>query len=222
MENRLELLIGQRLAYGFLSRVFHEAPAAELMQTLAADDLFATWPLELTAADGENGLATLQRYFQNWHADDLAALKADYQRLFIGPGHLLAAPWESVYRSPDHLIFGLQTVQVRQAYHRFGLPMPWQHVEPDDHLGLELEFVAHLCGLALGSIDAGDSETEALVTAEIGAFLRDHLLRWAGDCLALVKANAQTDYYRGCAELTEACLRHSAQLYVTGQVELLP
>ena len=50
------------------------------------------------------------------------------------------------------MIFQEQTLHVRQWYSRFGLQVVKLHKEPDDHIGLELEFVAHLANLALQAI----------------------------------------------------------------------
>ncbi|MBO2519906.1 MAG: molecular chaperone TorD, partial [Firmicutes bacterium] len=38
---------------------------------------------------------------------------------------------------------------MRNWYARYGLVAEKKGQEPDDHVGLELEFVAHLAGLAL-------------------------------------------------------------------------
>ncbi len=43
-------------------------------------------------------------------------------------------------------------------------------------------------------------------------FLRDHLLAWAPQCLALVVAHAETDYYRGTARLALGSLAESVCL----------
>ncbi len=213
MQDLLETLIAHRLAYGFLSLVFHEAPSAALLRTLTDGEMFDAWPLELTPADGETGLETLRDFCKAWQDENLPALKADYQRLFVGPGRSLATPWESVFRSVDQLIFGAQTLQVRRAYQQFAFPTPWLHAEPDDHLGLELGFIAHLCGLGLRALEEGDSAAQALVMAEIRAFLNEHLLSWAVQCLTLVIQNAESAYYRGSAQLALACLTHSARSF---------
>lgn len=59
-------------------------------------------------------------------------LGADYHRLFVGPGTMLAPPWESVHPSDEGLTFQDETLQVRQAYAEFGLTAPAVNREPDD------------------------------------------------------------------------------------------
>ncbi len=211
MYDRVEILIAHELAYSFLSRVFYEPPTKELIDTLAADELFDAFPLETDHAEVEIGLTLLRGFCAAWRADDLEALQHDYRRMFVGPGHLLAAPWESVYRSPDHLLFSPHTLQVRHEFQRFGMPIPQLGVEPDDHLGLELRFIAHLSELGLTAIDHDRPDVLDAAITEVRSFLRSHLLLWAPECLNLVIEKAESDYYRGCAHLALGCLAHTNQ-----------
>ena len=213
MRNWVETLIAHELAYSFLSKVFYEPPSTTLIDTLATEALFDAWPLETDQSEAQIGLRLLQQFCASWqHEADLEALQQDYLRLFVGPGRLLAAPWESVYRSPDHLLFAEQTIQVRQAYQRFGMPIPHLHSEPEDHLGLELRFVAFLCALGLKAIDENQSAIVDAVLTEVRRFQSDHLLQWAPECLHRVIEKASSDYYRGCAHLTLGCLIHSNEV----------
>lgn len=211
MYDWIETLIAHELAYGFLSKVFYEPPNKELIDTLVDDELFDAWALETNQPEVETGLALLRGFCASW-SGDLDALQQDYRALFVGPGHLLAPPWESVYRSPDHLLFDVHTLQVRHEYQRFGMPIPHLYNEPEDHLGLELRFVAYLCELGLGAIDLNQPDALNPVTGEISSFLTEHLLKWAPECLRLVIKHASSDYYRGCAHLTLGCIAHTNEV----------
>ena len=212
MDDQIQMLIAHHLAYNFLSKAFYELPNQEWIDTLAADDLFDAFPLENSQAEAETGLTLLRGFCESWSADNFEALQHDYRRLFIGPEHLLAAPWESVYRSPDHLLFDAQTLQVRHEYQRFGMPIPHLYNEPEDHLGLEFRFIAHLCDLGLGAIDRDQPQLLDAAIAEIHHFLTQHLLQWAPECLNLVLENARTDYYQGCAHLALGCLAYTNEV----------
>ncbi len=213
MQEWLETLIAHELAFGFLASVFYESPSAVFIQRLADDNLFDSWPLESPQPDVAGGLDTLREFARTWRSDDFPGLKQDYQALFIGPGRLLAVPWESVYLSKDHLLFDTQTMQVRRAYQQFAMPIPWINIEPDDHIGLELRFMAHLCALGLRALEQDDQAALEKVLAECCRFLSAHLLQWAPTCLISAQHNAQTAYYRGCAQLALGCLAHSAQVF---------
>ena len=212
MQDWAEILIAHKLAYSFLSKVFYELPTQELIDTLAAEELFDDWPLETDQKEVEIGLSLLRGFCASWNADQLDMLQNDYRRMFVGPDHLLAAPWESVYRSADHLLFDVQTLQVRREYERFGMPIPHLHTEPDDHLGLELRFIDYLCGIGLGALERDQPDVLDIVTTEIRSFVDNHLLRWAPECLRLVIDNARSDYYRGCAHLALGCLAHTSEV----------
>lgn len=208
----IEPLIAHNLAYQFLGRVFYAPPSGELITTVVREDLFEDWPLPCTNEQMNVGLDTLHRFSQDWQDDQLSELKRDYARLFIGPGKLLAAPWESVYRSVEGLIFEQQTLEVRQFYRRYGMTTPNPKKEPEDHIGLELLFVAHLCALGLQAIEQGNSNTFDLVFNGLRNFYVEHLRQWADQCLARVQQHAKTTYYQGVATLASGCIAYSMVL----------
>jgi TorA maturation chaperone TorD len=201
MHDLITELIAQQLAYSFLSKALYESPEADFIQVLADDALFDEWPVDTDHPDVLAGLADLRAFVAQWQREDIGALKRDYARLFIGPDRLLAPPWESVYRSDEGLIFEKQTLEVRAQYQRFGMPIPMLNVEPDDHIGLELRFVAYLCALALEAIEANQPDTLSELIDAQRDFFADHLLQWAPDCLERIRTHAETAYFRGIAQL---------------------
>ncbi len=205
-------LTAYALAYGFLNKVFYEAPTTGFIDALLTDDLFTDWPPGSEEEDTEVGLRLLQSFCHTWSDDQLPDLVWDYTRLFVGPGPVLAPPWESVYLSREHLLFDEQTLQVRQMYAQFGLQAPKLNSEPDDHLGLELAFMVHLCSLGLTAAQMGDTEGVQASLRYQRDFLAGHLLRWAPECCKRVMQNANTDFYRGAAHLTLGTLAQAARL----------
>ena len=206
----------QALAYHFLGRCFYEAPRAGWLAALAGDRLFEAWPFPSRDDGTAAGLALLSAFCANWDPAGLGSLEWDFNRLFVGPGEMLAPPWESVHRSKTKLTFQEPTLQVRELYRRFGVEAPGIHREPDDHLGLELAFLATLSDQAAGAAGRGDTAHVTRCFQSQRDFLRDHLLAWAPACLALVEKHAQTDYYRGAARLVLGSLAESARLCGTG------
>ena len=206
----------QAIAYHFLGRCFYEAPRAEWLAALAGGRLFEAWPFPSRDDGTAGGLALLNAFCASWDRAGLGALEWDFNRLFVGPGEMLAPPWESVHRSKTKLTFQESTLQVRELYRRFGVEAPAVHREPDDHLGLELAFVATLSDQAAGAAGRGDTAHVARCFEAQRDFLRDHLLAWAPACLALVEKHAETDYYRGAARLALGSLAESARLCGAG------
>ena len=102
-------------------------------------------------------------------------------------------------------------MQVRDWFSRFGLQTERLNQEPDDQIGLELSFMAHLTSLALQAIDLGDIEKfESIIQSERD-FLSEHLLRWGPAWARLVITHASTDFYRGLAYLTHGALLAAAE-----------
>ena len=206
----------QALAYHFLGRCFYEPPRAEWLAAFAGDRLFEVWPFPSGDDRTAAGLTLLTEFCRGWDPARLDALTWDFNRLFVGPGEMLATPWESVYRSKTKLTFQESTLQVRELYERFGVQAPAIHREPDDHLGLELAFVAALSDLAARAAVAYDATQLTRCFETQKDFLRDHLLAWAPTCLELVEKHAETGYYRGAALLALGSLAESARLCGAG------
>lgn len=195
-------------AWTVLSTVYGRLPDASFVAAMRAPEQLAQWPyddreslsgVELLVRSGERAaLGEAQ--------EQLDALVEDHQRLFLGPRPLLAAPWESVHRSREGLVFDVQTIEVRQAYRRFGLECPYLNTEPDDHVALEASFVATLAVRALDALEAGQQEAGEELVDGIVDFTREHLATWLPDLVERVEEHARTDYHRGMARLTSGAL----------------
>ena len=209
MQTIEEILVGHHLAYHFLSKTFYEPPQEAFVHALVSNQLFEDWPLESDDGESRIGLALLREFCRSWEAQTFGQLQREYTRLFIGPEHLLVPLWESVYRNPKHLLFEEETLQVRQQYLRFGMGIPNLYSEPDDHLGLELRFVAYLSRLALAAIEQDRQDTLNITLSGMRSFLDNHLLLWANDCLHDVLKYSDNLFYTGVAHLTLGCLAHT-------------
>lgn len=125
-------------------------------------------------------------YLTNWGAgetlesagkhDDLDSLEFEYNRLFVGPGKLLAPPYEGAYRNADRLLMQEETMAVRAFYRRCGIAVKRESAIPDDHLGFELEFVSYLLFHMIRS-DKDPDAWERLLGL-YGEFFRQHLCQW--------------------------------------------
>jgi TorA maturation chaperone TorD len=141
------------------------------------------------------------------------ALKSDYTRLFIGPGQVLAPPWESVFVKEGRMIFQESTLRVREWYLRYDLEPVSLYKEPDDHIGLELLFLAHLAGLSLAALRKQDeAEFTATIEAQRG-FLSEHVLTWASIWCDQVGVYCRTDFFRGIALTVRGALAELADIF---------
>lgn len=113
---------------------------------------------------------------QDHHLDEAALF--EYNRLFVGPGKLLAPPYESAYRNAQGLVMQEETLLVRQFYLQAGIEVSNKNTIPDDHLGLEFEFICYLLAREGERLQADDSSTANYYAALYQEFCQQHILSW--------------------------------------------
>lgn len=196
-------------AFAALSRLTLAAPSEGVLESVRDESVLPAWPFD--DADSARGVSLLaESRIAREHAD---AVRSDYNRLFFGPDRMIAPPYESVHRSDERLVFERETLQVRAAYAEFGLAAPRLNREPDDHLGLELDFLATLCVRAMDALDAGDEATLGHVLDGVARFLAEHLLVWGPTVLSQAAAGARTYFYQGVAAMGLGCLAQAEQAF---------
>jgi TorA maturation chaperone TorD len=137
----------------------------------------------LTEIPAELGQATLDQ------------LASDYADIYLTYG-LRASPCESVWLDDDSLTLQEPTFRVRDWYRRHGLTAEDWRMRSEDHLVLELRFLAHLL----------DGTTEPVALEEAARFMDEHLLLWIDGFAERVAARCATRFYAGLAMLTAAYL----------------
>jgi TorA maturation chaperone TorD len=195
------LLEGRAQTYEFLSQLFSAEPTSALVERLAS---LRGQPAPPEMVEGMELLAGLD---DGGNPDAfLRDLQWDYTRLFIGIKRLLAPPYESVYTSPEHLVMQQSTREVRGHYGRAGLEIERLYEQPDDHVGLELAFMALLCRQAAAAIEAGESPRCAELLQWQKEFYVRHLSVWLPRFCEDVLKHAETDLFRGAARLLQGFL----------------
>ncbi len=207
-ERFLNVLAERQFAYSFLQRLFIEEPSKEFVELIIKEDLVDVFP----GKDNEiikNGLEILSFYLKDpdlMTDENINDLKADYVNLFIGPGKLPSPPYESVYRSKKRLVFQDETIEVRYAYARQKLIFTNIHREPDDHIGLEMDFLSQLTKRAAKEFRDGQfNKVKKTLNAE-SEFMNGHLLEWACRFAEDVTGAARTDFYRAAGKLLNGYL----------------
>jgi TorA maturation chaperone TorD len=201
----IDTLSACTLACGFFSRALLAEPTQDFLETLGKDDLFAEWPLPADSDDTAKGLETLRAFFAVSGPEAMHAVSRDHTELFIGPTDPVPV-WESVWTTRERLLFDEPTFEVRRIFAAYGLEAPDNAHQPDDHIGLEFAFVAHLLTLALRAADDGAPQTMRDHIASARAFIADHLGVWGPKCLDQIAEKAATNYYRGIAQLGRGTL----------------
>jgi TorA maturation chaperone TorD len=181
-----------------LARLHAQEPGAELLAALRRQPLEQLFALRLDAAALAAPHRVLATYLDSLSepvdvatCDDLAA---DFAALYLTGARRLS-PSESYWLSDDHLERQQPMFAVRGWYQHYALQAgDWRRL-PDDHIVLQLQFVAALLR---------DGRRAALRDA--ARFLDAHLLVWAPDFCAALAARAGSAFYAGLAPLTLACL----------------
>lgn len=212
----ISTLTGEMLLFGLLGKIFYANPDRDLLQPLVDEEVFVESPFGGAQPDVIAGLELLSNWIHECEGgvndNTLIDLKVDYTRLFVGTGKVPVVPWESAYFNEAHLLFQEQTLDVRAWYQRFGLKAIKLYKEPDDHIALELAFMAHLAKLGLDALGAQDDAAfQEGLEAQRG-FLTEHLLLWGPLWCNLVVEHAKTKFYRGIALVLRGALKELATI----------
>jgi len=209
-------LMGENLLFGLLGKILYTEPEKCWLESLIDGDVFAEVPFGETHPDMQRSL----EYLQDWSQENrsgiseqaLMAIRIDYTHLFVGLEKVVVPLWESVYKSEKRLVFQEETLQVRRWYRRYGLASEKLHQEPDDHIGLELAFLAHLAYLGLQACDQNDEIALQKSLAAQREFLSNHLGLWVLKWCSLVEQNARTGFYKGLSCLTRGAVSTLAEI----------
>ncbi len=148
--------------------------------------------------------------------DPVTALSVEYTRLFIGPPSPAAAPWETFYRNEEVTSgFGHATIEMRDALRSAGLQVSNKNNQYEDHIGIELLYVSHLCSNTQqfesnvqnvqSLADEAPSLHEGLSGKDID-FIKVHPLSWIEKLQEKVRLSASQSYYDHLLGLSKALL----------------
>lgn len=142
----------------------------------------------------------------------LPALRVEYTRLFLMNAH----PYESVYLDESGMLNTVQSGTVLEHYREQGFePEALSASGAPDHLGLELEFMAHLIESGSAAHRHGDGAVAASLSDHQLHFLEGHLLKWGPIFASLLSELADSPFYRAYGEMLEAFLLKDHQALAT-------
>ncbi len=180
-----------------LSLVFLQEPSDVFLRAIRDADLFEQWPLPNAPPEVQSGMEEI-RHFLKKH-DSAEEIKADFTHLFLGPGRIPAPPYESVFRSEEHLMFEKEMLDVRAAYRGHGMGLEKNNPVPDDHIGFEFQFTALLCLKIAESLTKNKPDDAGIIQNDLTRFMDAHLFKWLPDFFSRVKDNSATGYFYGMA-----------------------
>ena len=178
--------------YALLSRVMMQEADPELVEIINSDDAilemmpnYKIWEPRTTLQSSE----LLERH-----------LNPDFANLSLL--HLI--PYETFYTRDDQMIEtgGANPVTDMYSAYDFMVDFAAARVVSADHIGVELEFMHHLCEAQIKAMNENDAEAvRELLEVEHG-FLDKHLVRWAPLYLLNMKFESRTPLYYDAADMT--------------------
>lgn len=188
----------------FLAACYYQ-PGPEFAEEKVFDSMLGA------ATRVDPGLAAqARRLGEEFATEGADALLLDYTRLFLGPMHIVAKPYGSVWLERDQALMGDSTMAVQTLYREGGFDMDEEFHELPDHIAAELEFLYLLIYRENEARRDGKTEALATMTALRRRFLDQHLGRWVGPFTSAVRDGAQTGFYRQLADLTDRFVQMEA------------
>lgn len=208
-ENLIEFCENRERVYLLLSRCFETEIDAKFAADLASR-------AELQSDDEAlvQGFAALKADLADCDEAKLEQLAVVFDRVFFGMGPRSAQkafPYESVYTSEGGLMMQDAYSQVLGLYREAQFAKNPDFKEPEDHLAIELAFLAKLCGRAVEALRAGDEDAAEASLRDQLSFVREHLLNWVPLFAKDMRAAAEGGFYEHLANFTEAYLKADAE-----------
>ncbi len=196
--------------YKVLSRSFMEEMDQQFAVDLADDFRF-----ESSDADLMRALDAAKESLRGVDDDLLEQLAVTFDRVFFGMGPITARhafPYESVYTSEKGIMMQEAYTQVVRAYREQHLAKDAGFTEPEDHIAVELAFMATLSERTATFLREGLEEAAEETVSQQLAFARGHLLNWIDVfCADLAKA-AEGTFYEHLADFTRMFVQQDAAL----------
>lgn len=196
-------LADRSAVYSVLQAVYTFPPTAEKMDALAAtkvDDPLLAGPLESLRAAAQLISGSPER---------LEAVAQEFTRLFEGPGVPAAPPYASYYLNGG-ILMGPPAIAARRSYVEWGLVPEELGGVHDDHVALELAFLAHVTEEATSAWELSDLARVEACAANEKAFVRTHLVGWIPQFCDRMKGASSDPLFQELATVTRAVLERAA------------
>lgn len=179
-----------------LASLHHAEADNALISSLTAKAFPESLGLRLFKQDGRDAMDFMRKAVAEFEPpldqarrDELAV---DYAAIYLNHDYS-ASPFESVWLDEDKLVMQAPMFQVREIYKKHGLGVADWRIRSEDHLVVELQFLAWLM-----------LDTRETNLGEAAAFMDEHLMRWLPAFAGRVTRRCATPFYAGAAWLTSS------------------
>ena len=206
--------------YSLFSRIFREEADKTLLKSmkdkLEKSDLSVILQDTAQGPAFKSGFYNLKEFFTKKDINSvlLEELASDYASLFLGTGKNPAHPYESVHLSEERIIMRKPWNDVRRIYQELGLIKEKTFTQPEDHIAVELDFMAHLCLEMQSAIDKGETESVDRLIKTQQDFLKNHLALWVPEfCDDILKGSSENGFYGAVAQILREFILLEQKLY---------
>lgn len=189
--------------YGLLKQIFWAEPTKEIIEGLQKISMM---PEENDIDIGLNLLANSVRKNESRLNEFKEELAIEFARLFIGPNNPPAVPYASFYLSESKTVMSDVTIDIRKKYLEAGMAVQELYSIPDDHIGIELEFLQYLTERIIELFEKGQREEASNLNEMRDEFLKGHFSKWAPHFSDNIIASTNDDFYRGAAIMLKGCV----------------
>ncbi len=186
----MDEIIARSNLYALLSRILLQELDTETLHTVKTD-------------------GTVLEFFPHWNEWEKRSTTPDQQLLeeYLNPDFanlsiLHLVPYETFYTRPDQMIETGGANPVTDMYSAYDFVVDYEiaRVVSSDHIGIELEFMHHLCEAQKKAMEENDEDAVNELMTIQHRFLNTHLLKWAPMYLINMKYESRTPLYYDAAE----------------------
>lgn len=177
--------------YALLSRVLLQELEVDTLKLIKKDEAVLDF------------FPTLKEWEPLHKFDENKLLEEQLNPDFVNLSVLHLIPYETFYRRDDQMIEtgGANPVTDMYSAYDFMVDFEISRTVAADHIGIELEFMHHLCSAELKASEESDTEAVKELQRVQKEFLNKHLLQWAPMYLINMKYEARTPLYYDAAEM---------------------
>lgn len=141
-----------------------------------------------------------------------AQLDREHLKLFVGPGRIKCAPYESSHRKdrPNFekgLVMGPSTADVRRRYAEAGLEFSKHYTDLPDHIAVEMDFMHYLCNEESKLLQQGNHHEAKRLRKLQQEFLDAHLKPWVETFADCVLRSTDSQFYKAAANLLKVFMK---------------
>ena len=197
--------------YSFLSKIYETEVTVDFLKQLSGNDFLS----QLNTMGQDEGFKLLETYLRGIAGRDLQKVRlelaVEYANLFLGLRGGVYHPSESAYLTTTHFIMQQPRDAVMAEYRKALVGKVKEWPEPEDHVAMELQFMAHLCGRT-EEAGKGAKKDEARKLLETQRdFLDKHILVWVPKLAEDIIKSTTVEFYRALAKITKGFIELDRQ-----------